>query len=49
MPPITVSPVREIVSNFVQEIKRKQLRDQKPSKAKIRFRNDMQDNKERDC
>lgn len=48
MPPITTDPLREIITDFVSEIKDKQILDQKPAKTIIRFRTDVQDKKERE-
>lgn len=48
MTPITADPTREIIEDFAKEIRKKQLKDQKPAKTIIRFRSDVQDKKERE-
>lgn len=47
MPPITKQPEREIIEDFAEEIRQKQLETVKPSKAVINFRNEIGDGVER--
>lgn len=48
MSAITKPAVREIISNFAEEIRDKIIKDVKPSKSVINFRTDIVDNIERD-
>ena len=47
MPPITSDPVREIIDDFAEEIKRRCTWGARPEKMVINFRTDRRDSRER--